>query len=1009
MNTRSLLQWVLTTSLFAAMVLTAGVGAADERADRTAFDRLNQQWIALASAGQYREAAEVGEQMLVLAKRSAPEFVPAALAVVGDSLARIGRFKEAAAYHQECIELLSRIKPTSEAFRLQYIQLFGIEFVHMGQCHRLAGDYTQAVDCFKNAITWGNKFGLDDLLANATAELAQAYSWLSEFELADATFRQGIELQERLARNENPPGHRTSNLARDYNNWGNLYRSRGRYDVAESLYRHALKLAVSADGWEHPNTAAKLHNLSVVCYEHGQFADAESYVRQAMAIREKILGPDDPQTIDSVAALGRVATAFGQHQEAEKLLRRAVDSYAKFVPGTTAHAVALRHLADAIEEQNKPDEAETALEQALAILEKTVGPTHEQYVATLLELAHVRGRVSPEATLEVTDRVERIHAQVPLSPVLLADLYRVQAIVAWATNQKPKALQLLAKSIEQVELERSYSSGAERERADLFSTFAGQYELMVEWQAESGDVAGAFAAIENVRARTYLEELQLKGLDLLDGIAPEERARLLARETQLRQALTEAETQLANLPDLGPAPEAPLLAQRKEAVQAVLIARQRLYDHSTEIKKASPAYRQLLSGDRQTITLADVQQSLVGEGELLLSYQLASDRSYVVVIRPHEARVVELTVDEPSAKTLGIEPGRLTRGDLVRILQDEKQGVLPALARPDGANQAEQLAALWKVLIPSAEVQALVDGSIKRLVIVPDGPLALLPFEALVTSAGDDPQYLLDVGPPIAYAPSAAVLANLARRESPAAVAGGESILALGDPSYPQVAARTDAVDRALGLTRSADLFRAGLSRLPFTGWEANWVQQMFDKAGMASTKLIGPRATEAAIRREAPGRTIIHLACHGMADQNYGNFFGTLAVTPGNAGDPADDGFLSMSEIYQLNLAGCELAILSACETNYGPQQQGEGVWALSRGFLVAGARRVVASNWVVDDEAGATLVSFFASYLAERVKAGNSRDYAQALHDAKKQVRKEQKWANPFYWSSLVLVGPR
>jgi len=173
--------------------------------------------------------------------------------------------------------------------------------------------------------------------------------------------------------------------------------------------------------------------------------------------------------------------------------------------------------------------------------------------------------------------------------------------------------------------------------------------------------------------------------------------------------------------------------------------------------------------------------------------------------------------------------------------------------------------------------------------------------------------------------------------------------------------------------------------------------------------KLTGAAATEAAIRQHAAGREVIHLACHGMADQNYGNFFGSLAIMPGKRGDPADDGYLSMSEIYELNLAGCELAILSACETNYGPEQQGEGVWALSRGFLVAGARRVVASNWVVDDQAGATLVSYFASYLTQSEKDASARDYAAALHRAKKNVRKEEKWSHPFYWSSLVLVGPK
>ena len=97
------------------------------------------------------------------------------------------------------------------------------------------------------------------------------------------------------------------------------------------------------------------------------------------------------------------------------------------------------------------------------------------------------------------------------------------------------------------------------------------------------------------------------------------------------------------------------------------------------------------------------------------------------------------------------------------------------------------------------------------------------------------------------------------------------------------------------------------------------------------------------------------------------------------------------------MNLKGCELAILSACETNYGPQQRGEGVWALSRGFLVAGSRRVVASNWLVDDEAAATLISYFCSGLAQAEQKGQTPDYADALHKAKRLVHREEKWASP------------
>ena len=174
--------------------------------------------------------------------------------------------------------------------------------------------------------------------------------------------------------------------------------------------------------------------------------------------------------------------------------------------------------------------------------------------------------------------------------------------------------------------------------------------------------------------------------------------------------------------------------------------------------------------------------------------------------------------------------------------------------------------------------------------------------------------------------------------------------------------------------------------------------------------QLLRAEATKTRVKQAVAGHEILHLACHGLADQSYGNFFGALALTPGveTAADLSDDGFLTLPEIYQLNLAGCELAILSACQTNYGPQQKGEGVWALSRGFLVAGSRRVVASNWLVDDAAGAALVYRFCIRLAQGMKAGETTDYAQALRQAKLAVRRKEEWKSPYYWATFVLMGP-
>jgi CHAT domain-containing protein len=278
-------------------------------------------------------------------------------------------------------------------------------------------------------------------------------------------------------------------------------------------------------------------------------------------------------------------------------------------------------------------------------------------------------------------------------------------------------------------------------------------------------------------------------------------------------------------------------------------------------------------------------------------------------------------------------------------------------------------------------------------------------------SPGTKVQFLLDAGPPILYGPSATVLYNLMDRRMAAGTKDLEPVLTVGNPNYSALGA-PDADQTALGLLAARSRYGASGSRLaplPFSEWETSWVGEVFGEQEIAVAQLKGPLATEATVRFNVAGRRIVHLACHGLADQTHGNFFGALALTPGkDAKDPADDGFLTLPEIYELNLKGCELTILSACETNYGPEQKGEGVWALSRGFLVAGARRVAASNWLVDDEAAASLVSYFCSNLAKAEKEGKTPDYAEGLHTAKRWVREQEKWSSPYYWGTFVLVGP-
>jgi len=394
---------------------------------------------------------------------------------------------------------------------------------------------------------------------------------------------------------------------------------------------------------------------------------------------------------------------------------------------------------------------------------------------------------------------------------------------------------------------------------------------------------------------------------------------------------------------------------------------------------------------------------------------LGEKGGYLLTIGSDKEELKRLSVDAPAAKTLGVDAGPLSAARFARTLTNPAgTGVLELLKQPAGSPElTARLAALWQVLIPAAEQKLLLGGQIRRLIVIPDGTLALLPFETLVVEPGKKPKYLLDAGPTILYAPSAAVLYNLSQRRPGPAPAGREPVLTVGNANYGDAGASPAATSvAALGpLTSRGRYATLGgkLGQLPSSAWEIQWVAESFGKLGMKVLTLAGAEATKANFRAQAAGRQIVHLACYGLADESYGNFFGALALSPGQkADDPTDDGFLTLPEIYQLNLRECQLAILSACETNCGPEQHGEGVWALSRGFLVAGARRVVASDWLVDDEAAASLVSYFCGGVAQGTEGGHTPDYAEALTAAKRWVHGQEKWQSPYYWAPFVLVGP-
>ncbi len=259
----------------------------------------------------------------------------------------------------------------------------------------------------------------------------------------------------------------------------------------------------------------------------------------------------------------------------------------------------------------------------------------------------------------------------------------------------------------------------------------------------------------------------------------------------------------------------------------------------------------------------------------------------------------------------------------------------------------------------------------------------------------------------IAYAPSLMVLEALKNRPSVVS-RPAVRLLSVACPDFTNITRKSGAV-----ATRYLDILRAdGLATLPGTRTESDRIAEVLGSSRVR--QLLGLAATEGGLRKELSNACpmFLHLATHGIAssDAVSGESALALAATANRPANRDDDGFLEVSEIYELPLAGCELAVLSACSTNIGAQHSQEMGSTVTRAFLGAGTRRVIASQWPVKDEATAQLMAQFFGEIAASLRSGSKCNYSVALQKARDSVRKrpDGKWASPVYWAPFVLIGP-
>src|SRR5919202_1675719 len=410
-----------------------------------------------------------------------------------------------------------------------------------------------------------------------------------------------------------------------------------------------------------------------------------------------------------------------------------------------------------------------------------------------------------------------------------------------------------------------------------------------------------------------------------------------------------------------------------------LLARQLSTNPTQATPIAPPTIEQIKQiAKAQNATL--VQYSIIYDNFKVQSKQESHESElYIWVIKP----TGEVTFRSSDLKPLW-QQQNTTLSNLVTTSRESigvrGRGGLGAVANVDGASLAKQLQQLHQLLIqPIADLLPTNDRD--RVIFIPQSSLFLVPFGALQDKDG---KYLIEKHT-ILTAPSIQVLdlTHKQRENLPTLTKGGQGGVALvvGNPTMPFVPPAPGEKPQQL-------------PSLPGAETEAKAI------AGVLNTKvIIGSYATKSAIVQLMPKARIIHLATHGLLDDERG-IGSAIALAPDSSYKEEIgkvNGLLTAAEILDMKL-NAELVILSACDTGRG-KITGDGVIGLSRSLISAGVPSVIVSLWSVPDAPTASLMTEFYQNLQK------NPDKAQALRQAILTTLKQR--TNPKNWAAFTLIG--
>jgi CHAT domain-containing protein len=936
---------------------------------RVEAERLMREAVPVATDGAKAEQAiETFGRALALWQEVGDRYWEAqALYWTGRAHHRLSRPSNAIEFYDRALTIVREIEARADE---------GVVLNTMGISYNALSRYDKAIEVLDQAVAIGRELNDRDDQAMALNNTGIAYTALSRNEKAIEVLEHALALNRAL-----------KNRAREasvLNGLANANRQMNRYDRALEYYLQAV--ALHREVGNRLDEGLTLANVAIVFHQTGRYDRALEYYRQALAIHREVRN----RTGEGIV-LNNMGIAFmdmGRDEAAIESLEQAL-AIARDVKRRGGEANSLQNLGNAHRNLKRYEQALEYYGQALAmqrevknrmgegsLLNSLGGVAHSlrqydkaiEYSQQALAIAReVKERADEAAALRTLARTERDRGNLARARSLLEqDLAINEALRADIYNP----------------LSRATYFATQQSALDTYIDVL--MRLHAASPGERFDVL-AFESSERARARSLLELLTEAGAGIRQGVD----VALLDRERALALEVNRKGAEQAQLLARAHTPE------QAAAMNKAITELESEYEHTqAQIRRTSPRYAAI--AQPEPLTLREIQAQVLDPETLLLEYSLGEDRSYIWAVGTDSVSSHEL-------------PNREEIQKASRELLD----VLTTHRDHSGLSEAAQRLSEM-VLRP---VASRLPG--KRLLVVADGalqyvPFAMLPIPRAGAAAASTP---LVVEHEIVTLPSASTL-SVMRKELASRKPAARTLALVADPVFSADDGRVSSASRlpaqkavlapvaetrilahlAASPTSTSDA-PLRIPRLPFTRREADRIRAVASQAEtFVATDFKASKAT--VLGAELGSYRYVHFATHGYLDSERPGFSALVLSMVDEQGNP-QDGFLRANEVFNLTLPA-ELVVLSACQTGLGKEIRSEGLVGLTRGFMYAGAARVVVSLWSVSDKATSELMAkFYEKMLKERQRP------AAALRAAQVEMWRQKQWQAPYYWAAFTLQG--